>query len=233
MACFYRISDTAHDELPLKIISQTYFHTLGGVPADYHLGTILQVIRLPTDDVAFHKIKTSRGWVSNAVIIESEYSLFQIKTYEKFGLNIRKNHFIVNHASCNANMEFLNWWLNSGLKLKYTECAMDQASVIGRTNVLDWWLKSGFKLKYTDKAIDSAIICHQEESIKWWITSGLPLKCTKNIIEWASENGHLDILKLWLEANLPFEGPVEKFIKVASKHKQTEVVEWFQENGFI
>ena len=65
------------------------------------------------------------------------YSLYDIKTYQKFGLNILENEYIVNHACENGNLEFLDWWLGSGLELKYNSWAILLASVNGHCRVLD------------------------------------------------------------------------------------------------
>ena len=37
-------------------------------------------------------------------------------------------------------IDVLNWWLNSGLELKYSDNVADKALAKNRTNVLNWWL---------------------------------------------------------------------------------------------
>ena len=43
-------------------------------------------------------------------------------------------------ASKRNHIDVLNWWLNSGLELKYSDNVADKALDKNRTNVLNWWL---------------------------------------------------------------------------------------------
>ena len=131
----------------------------------YMEGTILATIKLPINDLDFKMTIHDNYWRSNKIIICEEYSLYDIQTYEKFGLDILKNTCIVKFASRDNNIDFLNWWLNSGLELKYNEDAIEMASSGCHIKILDWWLNSGLELRY-DK---------------------LP-------IMWASSRGHVKVL---------------------------------------
>jgi hypothetical protein len=76
-------------------------------------------------------------------------------------------------ASWKGHIKVLDWWLHSGLKLKYTKNAMNWASRCGQIQVLDWWLTSGIAdLKYTPELIES----YSQDVQKWWNSSGLPLR---------------------------------------------------------
>ncbi len=69
----------------------------------------------------------------------------------------------------------LDWWLSSGLELRYTEDAMDSASENEYIQVLNWWLTSGIPdLKYRPELIKN----YSQDVQKWWHTSGLPLRRT-------------------------------------------------------
>ncbi|KAI9319528.1 hypothetical protein DFJ73DRAFT_635321, partial [Zopfochytrium polystomum] len=51
-------------------------------------------------------------------------------------------------ASHKGFVDVLQWWKDSGLKIKYDAGAMDEASASGDTAVLQWWKESGLELRY-------------------------------------------------------------------------------------
>ena len=122
------------------------------------------------------------------------YSLYDIKTYQKFGLNILENAYIVMHACQNANLEFLDCFLGSGLELKYNEWAITRACKNGHLGVLNWFLDSGLKLKYNEGAITGASKYGHLDVLDWFLDSGLELKYDEGAINAASKNGHENVL---------------------------------------
>ena len=55
---------------------------------------------------------------------------------------------------------------------------IDKASGLNYFDVLNWWINSGIRMDYTEKALDRAIETNNEEMVKWWINSGQKLKYT-------------------------------------------------------
>ncbi len=72
----------------------------------------------------------------------------------------------INRASRNGDVQFLEWFKNSGYEFKYDNYAIFYASENGHVHVLEWFKNSGYEFKYD-----------------------------KNAINYASSNGHIKVLK--------------------------------------
>ena len=78
------------------------WYSIEDIDQYYYMGPFLVIKKKVPQDHTDPKIEET-----NHTILET-YSLYDIKTYQKFGLNILKNRCIVYHACKNANLEFLN-----------------------------------------------------------------------------------------------------------------------------
>ncbi|KAI9342101.1 hypothetical protein DFJ73DRAFT_762300 [Zopfochytrium polystomum] len=75
------------------------------------------------------------------------------------------------------DVEGLQW--DSGLPLMYDEEAVRRASYHGHINVLQWWKDSGLEFK---AAIDGASERGKAEVLQWWKDSGYELKFTQKAV---------------------------------------------------
>ena len=57
------------------------------------------------------------------------------------------------------------------IKKDYGHEALDGASRAGFVEVLEWWLQSGFSLRYTEKALESASAKGHVDVLEWWRTN--------------------------------------------------------------
>ncbi|KAJ3159706.1 hypothetical protein HDU86_001356 [Geranomyces michiganensis] len=93
----------------------------------------------------------------------------------------------------------LQWWLDSGLPLRYTTCALANATAAGRCDVLAWWRASPLELRYNqtvaDRAPNSAVL-------DWWRDSGLRFECSPLTLQQAAST---DVLDWWLASGLPLQ----------------------------
>lgn len=136
----------------------------------------------------------------------------------------------IKNASENGQIKTLQWWKDTGLKLKYCRRAIDYATANGMITSLNWWLNSGLNMSYSSKGIEMAALYGKIESIKWWLESGKPIYYNEWAIINASEKGHLDIIKLLYNSNCDFIYTKEA-IETAQKYNQQSVVEWFEKSG--
>lgn len=97
-----------------------------------------------------------------------------IKTLEwwmESGLEIRYTSNFIDSLCEHGCVSTLNFMFNSGLKMLYTENAIDLASRYGHTEILDCWMESGLKMLYTNKSVDEASYCNHINVLDWWFTA--------------------------------------------------------------
>lgn len=181
------------DDTKITVTKLEYVHLY------YHLGELLVNIILP------NKINIDHNQTSQQIDkyeLGEVYSLYDLKTYDKFDLNIQDNHHIINFASRDNRLDFLNWYLGSGYIPHYSVGALNSASCNGNFEVLDWWLNSGWELKYDAQIINFASIYGNIDVLNWWLNSGLELKYDTNAINLASCYNNIKILDWWLASGL-------------------------------
>lgn len=192
------------DERGEHVENGLYFTTIENIPKYYYIGINLREVILP-DDNEFKMIKVNCGdkYRANKIILGNKYSLYDLMTYEMFGLNMEYNIHLVNHASEHGNLDFLNKWKLNNLNLKYSSDAIDLASQNGHVKILQWWKDSGYMMKYTVNAMDWACEYGNENVIKWWFNSGLEIKYSINSLLLAFKNKHKNVLKWWKKIMIP------------------------------
>ncbi|AEX61508.1 putative ankyrin repeat protein [Megavirus courdo7] len=170
------------------------FSKIENIDLLYNNGTTLLLVDTIDDKNIF---KRKKGYAKK-LILRKSYDLFDYNTYQELDLDITKNKHIVDLASINCNIDFLNWWINNNIMLEYSVISINQACFNGDIEILNWWLTSGLTLKYDNEAIDNGNI----EILNWWIESGLELKYSNKSIDNASYNGDIEILNWWVDSGL-------------------------------
>ena len=222
------ILDKPFEDKGSCVIGGLYFTTLDHIEKYYIFGCYLREIILPIDNPHFKMVMDPliRGvYRANMIILGNRYSLLDINTYIKFGLQIENNENIIDLASGQGQIEVLNWWKKSGFNLKYSYYALDRASSNGQIKVLNWWKKSGLELKYSDYALDWASGNARIEILNWWKNSGLELKYSDRALNWASQNDHIEVLNWWKNSGLELKYS-NCALGLASENGKTEVLNW-------
>lgn len=141
-------------------------------------------------------------------------------------------------ASRAGFINVLDWWLSSGLPLRYTERALESASAEGRVDVLEWWKNAAAAASPPEslplKVGKSVLLAAQSgktESLAWWDASGIPYTHSESVARIASTYGHIHVLQLWYRlkgAKMIFDNQV---LVGATRSGHDDVLEWWRTSG--
>lgn len=135
------------------------------------------------------------------------YPRLQILNWWSLSPSFLEKHYdneALDVASKHGYVHVLEWWLRSGLPLKYTSAALEQASAHGHLDVLEWWREAyhqsqeKIELK-TGKSILLAAQYGRLETIRWWVDSKLTFSYEEQVCKQASRYGKVEVLELWRE----------------------------------
>lgn len=134
-------------------------------------------------------------------------------------------------ASRGGQVDALDWWLNSGLPLEYTEAALEYASSKNKIPVLDWWKAHrgpGLPLKI-GRVMDMASSAGHVKVLEWWAGSQLEFKYDRHALIHASNNGRVDVLDWWLGSGLQLIFDQDA-LTGATRHNRPEVLSWWNKS---
>ncbi|KAF9245945.1 hypothetical protein DTO013E5_6719 [Penicillium roqueforti] len=141
-------------------------------------------------------------------------------------------------ASRAGFIDVLDWWLHSGLPLRYSERALEAASAEGRVPVLDWWKAASANAPLSNplplKVGKSVLLAAQSgriASIAWWDASGIPYSHTENIARIASTHGHVHVLEFWYKLKGPKMIFDNQVLVGPTKNGHDNVLQWWKDCG--
>ncbi|ORY61217.1 flavo protein [Pseudomassariella vexata] len=136
-------------------------------------------------------------------------------------------------ASRMGYVHILDWWLKSGLTLKYTEAALESASAKGHLLVLEWWRDAALKdetiVLKPGRSILTAAQQRQTAVLRWWESSGISVAHSEGVCKIASANGYTDVLDAWRELKgdkLAFDSQV---LVAPTRQGHVGVLEWWKQ----
>ncbi|KAI1184972.1 flavoprotein [Nemania serpens] len=139
----------------------------------------------------------------------------------------------LDNASRMGYVHVLDWWLRSGLPLKYTEAALESASKEGHLLVLEWWKDAALKddniILKPGRSLLTAAQHGQTAVLRWWESSGIPIGYSEGVCKIASAHGQTAILDTWHELKgekLMFDSQV---LVAPTKLGHVSVLEWWKQ----
>ncbi|KAJ5776295.1 uncharacterized protein N7511_001306 [Penicillium nucicola] len=141
-------------------------------------------------------------------------------------------------ASRAGYLHVLDWWLHSGLPLRYSERALEAASAEGRIDVLDWWkaasanapAHSPVPLK-PGKSVLLAAQSGRTASLAWWDASGIPYSHAENVARISSTHGHVHVLQFWYQLKGPKMIFDNQVLVGPTKNGHDHVLQWWKTCG--
>ncbi|KAI0201585.1 hypothetical protein F4808DRAFT_424446 [Astrocystis sublimbata] len=139
----------------------------------------------------------------------------------------------IDNASRMGYVHVLDWWLRSGLPLKYTEAALEATSKEGHLLVLEWWKEAALKdeniVLKPGRSLLTAAQHGQTAVLRWWESSGIPIGYGEGVCKIASAHGQTAVLDTWHELKgekLSFDSQV---LVAPTKQGHVAVLEWWKQ----
>lgn len=172
--------------------------------------------------VQFNKPAILDWWLKSPAIIKKDYGPEAMDGASRMGF-----------------VPVLDWWLNSGLPLLYTERALEAASARGHIEVLEWWKRAAEIRSKTDhpiklkvgKSVVGAAQSGRASALEWWDKSGIAYGHEDGVARLASAHGHVDALQKWYDlkdGKIVFDNQV---LVGATKNGHANVLEWWKQSG--
>ena len=173
--------------------------------------------------------------LNNGKVISGErYYIFNKHTIKKFNLVI--NEKIINHMCYLGRIDFLEWWVNSGLPLKYDPNILENILLLKTEKVIDimtWWVNSGLPINASQSSIKVMEYASRNGNIRvleWWKNSGIPLQYNELCLEEATKYGNIKVLDWWKNSGLK----LKYYINILDQRdyvKELGGLEWWKNSG--
>lgn len=223
-----------------------YFADESSIHMQNYSGYWIREIELPNDDPEFKIVAflatNYNIWRANKIILGNRYSLFDLNTYERLGLDFKKFNLPI-RASVVGNLNFFEEYvsnINKNLDTLDDLCdpiyvpintiMVDRCSQYGHIDILKFLMDQEFTFNY-NKAIDLASQNGHIHILEWFYGVNKNLRYTWDAIDLASANGHDNVLEWWKQKFISGTNLLEyssAAIHLATKNGHINVLEWWK-----
>ncbi|GJN90488.1 hypothetical protein Rhopal_003499-T1 [Rhodotorula paludigena] len=135
----------------------------------------------------------------------------------------------IDEASRHGQVEMLDFWLESGLPLHYSDAALDSATFKRQLGTLEWWKNSGLPLKI-GYVLDFASMEGTTVCLDWWAKSGLPVRYSRTALYTLSKSGNIALLNWWKNSSYSLLYDKEVLV-IATQYGQVAALQWWADSG--
>uniref|UniRef100_A0A6G6ADB0 Ankyrin repeat-containing protein n=1 Tax=Borely moumouvirus TaxID=2712067 RepID=A0A6G6ADB0_9VIRU len=155
-----------------------------------------------------------------------------LNLYFIYGNKIPLYGIEIDEASARYNIKSLNWWINSGLELNYTNESFNfyQCNEIKILELLNWWIESGLEIKYNHNFIKKLSDNKCIQVLDFLLSHGFKLECNEIIIDNNSSSGRSEVLDWWLNSGIQLNY-TEKSIDSAIGFRNEKILKWWINSG--
>ncbi|GAA5897321.1 hypothetical protein JCM8208_003786 [Rhodotorula glutinis] len=137
----------------------------------------------------------------------------------------------IDEASRHGQVAMLDFWLESGVPLHYSDAALLSATFKRQIGSLEWWKNSALPLKIGN-VLDFASMEGSTVCLDWWASSGLPVRYSKVALHHISKTGNIALLDWWRAHQDRFALAYDKeVLVVATQFGQVAALEWWAASG--
>jgi hypothetical protein len=213
---------------PMGCAGRLYYTDREHIADFYNFGVWLRIVEIPNDAQTVLD-QCGRKWGADQLFLKERYSLYDPKTYEKFGLRMADNKHLLNWALIDGNIEFLEKWAKNEEPYNQLQWATQEYRLAALpVSSVAWWhgcLKSArpttFDIRindlYQDELVDhlQAILENKKKAgfVEWWgnsetVVEKLIQANKKRGLKWVLDNQLFPITLKAVRAALYSDTPI-------------------------
>ncbi|AYV85715.1 MAG: ankyrin repeat protein [Satyrvirus sp.] len=209
-----------------------YFITKEFIHNFYNYGVNLRIIELPETDPNFKMVKDPDGdkFRANKIILKEKYSLDEMETYQKFGLEYPQ----LRSVAATGCLNMVRYLVEKGANIHACDdCALRLAARNGHLQVVQFLVEKGANLHACDyDALQVAAQNGHLQVVQFLVEKGANIHaCNDYALRLAAQNGHLQVVQFLVEKDANIHAGNDYALRWAFKNGFLEVVQCLIEKG--